>query len=130
LLAWLPKSPENLAVTMLSITGEPTLSDVRKGVQVARAAGCDLVIALGGGSAIDAGKAIAAMLTNDGELLDYLEIIGAGRVLTRPGAPFHRHSDHRRHGRGGDAQRRAGVAQAPMQSQFAQPVAPAQGGAG
>ena len=88
LLAWLPKSPENLAVTMLSITGEPTLSDVRKGVQVARAAGCDLVIALGGGSAIDAGKAIAAMLTNDGELLDYLEIIGAGRVLTRPGAPF------------------------------------------
>ncbi len=88
LLAWLPKSPENLAVTMLSITGEPTLSDVRKGVQVARTAGCDLVIALGGGSAIDAGKAIAAMLTNDGELLDYLEIIGAGRALIRSGAPF------------------------------------------
>ncbi len=88
LLAWLPKSPENLTVTMLSITGEPTLSDVRKGVQVARTAGCDFVVALGGGSAIDAGKAIAAMLTNDGELLDYLEVIGAGRALARSGAPF------------------------------------------
>ncbi|HPY30484.1 MAG TPA: iron-containing alcohol dehydrogenase [Verrucomicrobiota bacterium] len=88
LLAWLARSPANPAVTRFSIAGEPTLSDVRKGVEIARAAGGDFVIALGGGSAIDAGKAIAAMLTNDGELLDYLEVIGAGRALTRTGAPF------------------------------------------
>jgi alcohol dehydrogenase class IV len=47
-----------------------------------------LVIAFGGGSAIDAAKAIAAMLTNDGDLLDYLEVIGRGKALARPGAPF------------------------------------------
>ncbi len=46
------------------------------------------MIGFGGGSAIDAGKAIAAMLTNDGDLLDYVEIIGRGRALARPSAPF------------------------------------------
>ena len=45
-------------------------------------------MAFGGGSALDAGKAIAAMLTNPGELLDYLEVIGRGKALTKPSAPF------------------------------------------
>jgi alcohol dehydrogenase class IV len=43
---------------------------------------------MGGGSAIDAGKAIAALLTNPGDLLDYLEVIGQGRNLTVAPAPF------------------------------------------
>src|ERR1039458_4394708 len=38
--------------------------------------------------ALDAGKAIAAMVTNTGELLDYLEVIGRGQALTKPSAPF------------------------------------------
>jgi alcohol dehydrogenase class IV len=46
------------------------------------------VIAFGGGSAIDAGKAIAALLTNDGELGDYLEVIGKGQPLRHPSVPF------------------------------------------
>jgi len=37
---------------------------------------------------LDAGKAIAAMLANAGELLDYLEVIGRGQALTQPSAPF------------------------------------------
>jgi alcohol dehydrogenase class IV len=47
-----------------------------------------MVVGFGGGSALDAGKAIAAMLTNGGELLDYLEVVGRGRTFTKPSAPF------------------------------------------
>jgi alcohol dehydrogenase class IV len=70
------------------VAGEPELATVEQGTSRARAEQCELVIAFGGGSAIDAAKAIAAMLTNDGELLDYLEIIGRGQPLARPSAPF------------------------------------------
>jgi alcohol dehydrogenase class IV len=88
LLALLGKVPGVLSATTFPVQGEPTLLDVQKGLSVAKAAGCDLVISFGGGSAIDAGKAIAAMLTNEGELLDYLEVIGRGRALFQPAAPF------------------------------------------
>jgi alcohol dehydrogenase class IV len=71
-----------------AVHGEPSVDLVRHGTQLARAETCGLVIALGGGSAIDAGKAIAAMLTNGGDPLDYLEIVGQGRPLTQPSAPF------------------------------------------
>jgi len=72
----------------LTVAGEPTLDLIRQGTRAARQEDCDLVIGLGGGSAIDAGKAIAALLTNPGDVLDYLEVIGAGRSLTAPPAPF------------------------------------------
>jgi alcohol dehydrogenase class IV len=88
LLVLLDESAENFSATAFSIKGEPTLLDVQKGVSAAKTTGCDFVIAFGGGSAIDAGKAIAAMLTNEGELLDYLEVIGRGRTLTKAAAPF------------------------------------------
>jgi alcohol dehydrogenase class IV len=61
---------------------------VEKGAVLARAEKCDLIISLGGGSAIDAGKAIAAIMTNPGELSDYLEVIGRGQTLSQPSAPF------------------------------------------
>jgi alcohol dehydrogenase class IV len=70
------------------IHGEPTVETVRRGAQLARAEDCDLVIALGGGSAIDAGKAIATLLSNGGDPLDYLEVVGQAKPLTRPSAPF------------------------------------------
>jgi len=70
------------------VPGEPELATVENGVALAKREQCDFVISFGGGSAIDAGKAIAAMLTNEGQLLDYLEIIGRGKALTKPSAPF------------------------------------------
>jgi len=47
-----------------------------------------VVVSFGGGSAIDAGKAIAAMLGNGGDPLDYLEVVGRGQPLRQPSAPF------------------------------------------
>ena len=70
------------------VDGEPTLDIVRSGVEHAREEQCDVVVGFGGGSALDAAKAIAALLTNHGELGDYLEVIGAGKPLANLGAPF------------------------------------------
>jgi alcohol dehydrogenase class IV len=78
----------HLSCSLFSVAGEPTIDLVRAGVEQARREQCGSVIAIGGGSAIDAGKAIAALLTNPGEPLDYLEVIGQGQPLLHPSAPF------------------------------------------
>ncbi|MGA2600931.1 MAG: iron-containing alcohol dehydrogenase [Bryobacteraceae bacterium] len=83
--AWLQ---EELDAETWLIPGEPTLDIVRQGVEHARATRCDVIIAFGGGSSIDSGKAIAAMLTNPGDPIDYLEVIGKGKTLEHPSAPF------------------------------------------
>ena len=67
---------------------EPTIEVAGQGTQRGREAGCDLVIGFGGGSALDTGKAVAALLTNGGDPLDYLEVIGRGQALSEPSAPF------------------------------------------
>ena len=77
-----------LAPYLFSVPGEPTTDDVLLGVRTAKQGGAEVVISFGGGSTIDAGKAIAALLTNPGDLFDYLEVIGHARPLERPAAPF------------------------------------------
>lgn len=79
---------QGIATTTFHVPGEPTIDMVLEGVRQARENGCDCVVGMGGGSAIDAGKAIAALLTNEGDPLDYLEVIGRGQPLTRPPAPY------------------------------------------
>src|SRR5437667_6662428 len=74
--------------TPFAISGEPTVDSVVRGVEHGKTARCDLVIGFGGGSAMDAGKAIAALLTNEGDLFDYLEVIGRGKPLANPSAPL------------------------------------------
>jgi alcohol dehydrogenase class IV len=71
-----------------SITGEPTTEVARLGTERAREEKCDLVIGFGGGSVLDTGKAIAALLTNGGDPLDYLEVIGRGKPISKPAAPY------------------------------------------
>ena len=68
--------------------GEPTVDDVERCVTVAREAACDVLVGLGGGSAIDAAKAVAGILGNGGAALDYMEVIGKGQPLTRPAVPW------------------------------------------
>jgi alcohol dehydrogenase class IV len=69
------------------VSGEPTITIAAAAVQAARQAGCDLVISIGGGSVLDTGKVVAAMLTNSGQLEDYLEVVRAGKPLTFNTAP-------------------------------------------
>ena len=76
-----------LSAVTFSVSGEPTIDIVTDGVYRARDFACDLVIGIGGGSVIDTAKAISALLTNSGYVLDYLEVIGLGRPLTAPPAP-------------------------------------------
>ncbi len=71
-----------------SVSGEPTIDTARAGAARARTEQCDLVIGFGGGSVIDAGKAVAALLTNEGDPLDYLEVIGKGMPLVNRAAPY------------------------------------------
>ncbi len=77
-----------VGVTLFSTPGEPEIGTVRNGTAVARAEGCDCVVGFGGGAALDAAKAIAALIPNKGDVLDYLEIIGGGEVLTTEPVPF------------------------------------------
>jgi len=79
---------QGIRATIFPVPGEPEIESVRRGVTLAKHENCSLVISFGGGSALDAGKAIAAMLANEGELLDYLEVIGRGKTLLKPSAPF------------------------------------------
>ena len=70
------------------VRGEPTVEMARAAVAAARAHGADVVVAIGGGSVLDLGKAVAMLLGNGGDPLDYLEVIGAGQPITQPAVPF------------------------------------------
>ncbi|MBD3384376.1 iron-containing alcohol dehydrogenase, partial [candidate division KSB1 bacterium] len=78
---------QGLDIRDFQISGEPDTDLVIKASALARQHKADLVIAIGGGSVIDSGKAIAALLTNHGDLLDYLEVVGSGKALQNPSAP-------------------------------------------
>lgn len=77
-----------IAVEVISIPFEPELAELSDHIYAWRPKACDFVIAIGGGSAIDAGKALAIMLNNPGELLDYLEVIGRGKPFPNASKPF------------------------------------------
>ena len=77
-----------LECQLFQVAGEPTVELAGKGIATAREFPAELVIGVGGGSVIDTGKIIAAMLANSGELYDYLEVVGKGQPLENPSAPY------------------------------------------
>jgi alcohol dehydrogenase class IV len=72
---------------VFQVAGEPTVELARAAVAAAREHGADVIAAIGGGSVIDTGKAAAVLLGNGGDPLDYLEVVGSGRAITRPALP-------------------------------------------
>lgn len=72
-----------MEICVFKITAEPTTKIINEGVSYAREKQCDVVVGFGGGSVIDAAKAIAALVPNEGDLMDYLEVIGRGKPLTK-----------------------------------------------
>ena len=70
------------------VSGEPDIALASKGIDLARKKSCDVVIGFGGGSVLDTGKVIAAMLSNPGDLMDYLEVIGRGQKIKHRSAPY------------------------------------------
>lgn len=65
---------------------EPDIPTIMAGLELAKSQASELVIGFGGGAVLDTGKAIAAMLTNPGDLMDYLEVVGAGKQIPNPAA--------------------------------------------
>lgn len=63
------------------VPGEPSVETAQAGVACGRDFGADVIVGFGGGSALDAAKAIAALLANPGDPLDYLEVVGRGKPL-------------------------------------------------
>ena len=78
---------EGITADVFPVSHEPTVATVTAGSELARSKSCDLIIGFGGGSAIDAAKAIAALVTNPGDVLEYLEVIGQAKPLAAPAAP-------------------------------------------
>ncbi len=79
---------KRVEVVVFACPGEPTVDDVRAGAALAGERGAEVVIGFGGGSAMDAAKAIAIVTTNSGEPLDYLEVVGKGQRFEQEPLPF------------------------------------------
>lgn len=74
-------------VLFYHVPSEPTVETINNGLILARKRGCEFAVGLGGGSVIDTAKAIAALVPNKGNLLDYLEVIGKGKPLVKDPLP-------------------------------------------
>lgn len=83
------KSAHVETVIFDKIMENPTKDIIMEGAEFARANKCDFIVALGGGAVIDSSSAIAAMVTNDGDLWEYIfGGTGKGRPLVNSGLPI------------------------------------------
>lgn len=85
--AWLV---QDLGPGVLAIpcAAEPTLADLMAALRVARSHQPDWVVAIGGGAALDLGKALAGLIPAPGDPMQHLEVVGQGLPLTAAPLPF------------------------------------------
>lgn len=76
------------AVHLVRVPAEPDTSFIREQARLALEANCDVVVAIGGGSVLDTGKVLAALMTNTADLFTYLEVVGRGNPLDEPSVPM------------------------------------------
>ncbi|WP_112309525.1 iron-containing alcohol dehydrogenase [Pseudogemmobacter bohemicus] len=86
--AWALDALADCALLALPIATEPLLSDLTAALPEARAHRPDWVAAIGGGAALDFGKALAALIPAPGEPMDHLEVVGRGLPLRAAPLPF------------------------------------------
>lgn len=81
-------SNEGCIVTPVNVKGEPSVESINEILAISRKNQCEVVIAIGGGSVLDSGKTIAALMTNTNDIMDYLEVIGNGVAVSKKSLPF------------------------------------------
>jgi len=79
---------QGITSNLTRVESEPTVETIRDAVEVARLKSITLVIGIGGGSTLDTAKTIAALMTNQSDITDYLEAIGQNKPLTNPALPL------------------------------------------
>ncbi len=79
---------EGCIVTSVNVKGEPSVDSINEILELSRKNQCEVVVAIGGGSVLDSGKTIAALMTNTNDIMDYLEVIGNGVPVSKKSLPF------------------------------------------
>lgn len=79
---------EGCMVMGFSVGAEPDMPMIETGLGKAREMGAEMIVAIGGGAVIDAGKAIAALVPASRPILDHLEVVGQGLPLDHDPLPF------------------------------------------
>lgn len=76
---------ENIEYVLFDeVESDPGIDMIERATEIAKKAGCDITIGVGGGSSMDSAKAVAGMVKNEGNIFDY---IGIGK-LKNPGLPI------------------------------------------
>jgi len=86
---WLSRALEDLGGQILTLTclGEPTLDVLRERLDEIRRWGAQVVVGIGGGSALDLSKALAALALGGDDPMEHLEVVGGGQPISHPGLP-------------------------------------------
>ncbi|MEZ8823235.1 iron-containing alcohol dehydrogenase [Vibrio amylolyticus] len=79
---------QNMRYQHVSISGEPNITMIEETSVVGRKFKPDMVVSIGGGSVIDMGKALAAIIPNQGSVYDYVEVVGRNVPLKTKPLPF------------------------------------------